>query len=366
MATTKTNTIADVIKQAEAEHAKKVKGYASDLLSTREAVERFATEAAQAEEKLNGHRATLGRGDDSVSPEAFAAAFHNVERTSLLRDGSKRKLATLERTPAHADKHVAERIAEAVRAIVPSDVEVIPTFANVRTFETDHAAVVVVQDSPTVFTGGRESAGVTVRVFRNKRYSRMLDRPKLANAITARGWHIPGSHVPGDKMTETPGVGVDEIKVQGVSVFDAIPTLKNDPTEHALRQAAGSLAYEAGARVDVGGPVNLMPISGGGVRTGQFQIRVKGVKHDSRTVKGERTTEVIAEVAFQTNALSLPTGEVRKAIVDAAQTLPGRFLDGAGVVTDGVQIKHLSDPSPASGVEHTMAVRFSLKSKTGA
>jgi hypothetical protein len=357
------NTIADAIKQAETEHGKKARTYAADALSMREKVEKFQTEKEQAEERLNGIRAAFTRADDSVSALDYATAHFATDRAGQLLDGARKTLKRLESKPIHSDKHVAERIAEAVRAIVPSDVEVIPTFADVRTFETDHAAIVVVQNSPTVFTGGRESAGVTVRAFRNQRYSQMFDRPKLASAITARGWHIPGAHVPGDKMNESHGVGVDEIEVQAVSVFSAMPILKQEPTEYAARMAASVIPFDAAERLNLG-PVQ--PVTGG-VRSGQYVITVEDIEVDSKTVRGERETTVTATLAFQTNTLSVPSGSLRQAIVEAAQNFPGRFVGGVGIV-EGAAIKHLSNPEMpgTAGTRQSIAVRFSAKSKTGA
>ncbi|MDQ1044310.1 hypothetical protein [Streptomyces sp. V4I2] len=357
---TATNTLADVIKKAEADHEKKADSYGVHLLSAREKAEQYATEAEQAEERLNGYRASLGRRADAeaVTPEAFATAFHNIERTSLLRDGAARILADLKKRPVHSDSHVAERIAEAVRAILPSDVEVIHTFADVRGDDTDNAYAIVRQITPTKFTGGREAAEVIVTVRRNPRFAAMLTRDKILNAVKSRGWYIPG-----ERAHETHGVGVDEVRIQEAVVFSAVPILKQDPADSMVNRAASVLAFEGASRVDLGGPVTFQPISGG-VRTGQFSITVRNVKHSSSVSKGERTTDVIAEVAFQTSTLSLPTGEVRQAITEAAQTLPGRFLEGVGVVVEGVAIRPVTTPSGTPGTQEVVAVKFSAKSVT--
>ncbi|MFF3056511.1 hypothetical protein [Streptomyces sp. NPDC057909] len=360
------NTFADVIKKAEAEHKKKADTYGADVLAMREKVERFGIEKEQAEEKLNSIRASFTRADDTVSAEEYSTALAATDRAGQLIDGGKRVLKNLESKPVHSHGHVAERIAEAVRAILPSDVEVFSTFADVKAEKTDNAYAIVRQLSPTEFASGREAAEVVVRVHRNPRFAAMLTAEKLARAVEGRGWFVSGAHKPGDRMYETHAVGIDEVRIQEVHVFSAIPILKSDPTEAAAKQAASSLVTDAASRVDVGVPVSFQPIPGGGVRAPQFSIRVKRVRLNSKTVKGERQTEVIAEVAFQTNTLSMSVGSIREALRDAAQALSGRFVGNLGVVAEGVATKPLTDPAGAgtSGSEHVVAVRFIAESVT--
>jgi hypothetical protein len=360
------NTLADVIKKAEAEHKKKVESYGADVLAMRKKVERFGIEQEQAEEKLNSIRAGFTRADDTVSAEEYSTALAATDRAGQLIDGGKRVLKNLKSKPVHSDGHVAERVAEAVRAVLPGDVEVHHTFADVRGEDTDNAYAIVRQLSPTKFTGGREVAEVVVTVRRNPRFAALLTREKLATAITGRGWTIPGAYKPGDKTYESHAVGIDEVRIQEVAVFSAVPILKSDPAEIAVKNAVSGLVVDTASRIDVGVPINLSVIQGG-VRALQFTVKTKSVRHQSRVIKGERTTEVVAEISMQSHTPSMPVGPIRQALGEAAKSLPGQFLTGVGVVAEGTAIQYVTDPAipGTSGFEHVMGVRFTAQSITG-
>ncbi|MCG3039283.1 hypothetical protein L7D48_01635 [Streptomyces sp. S1A] len=364
-ATKKTNptSLAEQIRAKESETLASINAAREAAEQAEERAEETQTEAHQAEAKADNLRAAFGRGEAEASAEEFAAALANVERTSLLAEGTKRKADQLKRAVPHVGKRLAEVVAPIVGRTLPG-VPVVATFTKPDAPSSVEGLplLAVVEQVCTANKSGALSGTVELHYFRTAVHVQP-DPRNVETAFMEQGFGLRS--ITGLGHRSIGDVRVDILRLDVAYAYEAAPVIAARVDEKAAEFIARGVAstFIMNAPIPAAADAMIQRSDDGRELYGKgLAVRILGGRVEKVPAASDGVRRHVVDVAFEWrftrigNVGRLNHSDITKTLQAVEESYAGQLIPNAGVIEKVERFVPEADDKATQTRAHTEGV----------